>query len=217
MLASNSLSSSARLAFVGLLYIYLVKFIDTLWHGIFAGAAISFSVVGLNILAGFAQCLFFYKLKDATSADGLLYSVAGWAGIWGALINMLPKGLALSVLLQYYFSIALTKHSQVIAVLSPLLGAIMLLGCCSLFFFLSAKNRGRTTRAFLLGSIGYFILTVNFSVLVINYFSGSQLDWQVGEIGTSFTYFIISASLSFFCIAFFYAGFFHPDDSIETI
>ena len=98
MNASLTLSSSARLAFIGLIYIYIVKFIDSLWHGIFANPSISFVAVFLNILAGIAQFLFFYKLKYSTSNSGILAHIAGWTGMIGALINILPKVLALSVL-----------------------------------------------------------------------------------------------------------------------
>lgn len=212
--ASLTLSSSARLAFIGLSYIYIVKFIDTLWHGIFVNPAISFVVVCLNILAGIAQFLFFYKLKSSTSNSGTLAQIAGWTGMIGAFINILPKVLALSVLLQFYFSFKLTKNSQLIAVLSPWLGTAMLFCCCLIFYLVAVKIWNSKSRSFLSGAIGYMILTVTFSTLVINFLSGSQVNWQQGEIGTSFTYFIISATLSFLCIAYFYIGFFSGNENI---
>lgn len=166
MAASLTLSSSARLAFIGLSYIYIVKFIDTLWHVIFTNPAISFVVVGLNILAGIAQFLFFYKLKSSTLNGGVFAQITGWTGMIGALINILPKILALSVLLQFYFSFKLIKNSQAIAVLSPWFGAAMLL-CCCLIFSLLTKIWSSKTRSFLFGAVGYMILTVTFSILVL--------------------------------------------------
>jgi hypothetical protein len=213
MAASLTLSSSARLAFIGLSYIYIVKFIDTLWHGIFTNPVISFVVVGLNILAGIAQFLFFYKLKSLSSNGGIFAQFAGWMGIIGALINILPKILALSVLLQFYFSFKLIKNSQLIAVLSPWLGAVMIFCCCLIFSLLNVKVWSNKTRSFLFGATGYMILSVTYSMLVLNYLSGPQVNWQVGEIGTSLTYFIISALFSFLCIAHFYTGFFSANES----
>ena len=214
MVSSFTLSSSARLAFIGLSYIYIVKFIDTLWHGVFANPAVSFVIVSLNILAGITQFLFFYKLKSSTLDNGIFFGIAGWTGMIGSLITILPKMLALSVLLQFYFSFNLLEESQLIAVLSPWLGSVVLLCCCLLFSLLTVKTWGNKTRAFLLGAIGYMILAVTFSMLVVNFFSGSQVNWQDGEISTSVKYFTISASLSFFCIAYFYAGFFGDNGDI---
>lgn len=216
MPVSLTLSSSARLAFIGLSYIYIVKFIDTLWHGTFSYPAISFSIVCVNILAGIAQLLFFYKLKYSTSNSGIFAHIAGWTGVIGALINILPKLLALSVLLQFYFSSKLINNSQLIAVLSPWLGAVMLFCCCLIFSLLTVKIWKSKTRFFLFGAIGYMILTVTFSILVLNFFSGSQVNWQDGEIGMGLAYFIISASVSFLCIAYFYSGFFCSNENIRS-
>ena len=216
MPVSLTLSFSARLAFIGLSYIYIVKFIDTLWHGTFSYPAISFSIFCLNILAGIAQLLFFYKLKTSTSNSVIFAHIAGWTGVIGALINFLPKLLALSVLLQFYFSSKLIKNSQLIAVLSPWLGAVMLFCCCLIFSLLTVKIWNSKTRFFLFGAIGYMILTVTFSLLVLNFFSGSQVNWQDGEIGMGLTYFIISASVSFLCIAYFYSGFFCSNENSRS-
>lgn len=146
----------------------------------------------------------------------MLLDIAGWSGIIGALMNILPKLLALSVLLQFYFSFNLIKNSQLIAVLSPWLGAVMLFFSCLLHFLLKTKIGNSKTRAFLFGTTGYMILTVTFSMLVLNHYSGQQVNWQEGEIGLSLTYFIISGLFSFICIASFYAGFLVCNESIET-
>ena len=134
------LSFCARLAFIGLSYVYISKFIDTVWHGTFANPAISFIVVSLNIFAGIGQFLFFYKLQSLSSNSGFLARIAGWAGIIGALINIIPKILAFSVLLQFYFSFKLIKNSKVIALLSPWAGTVMLLCCCLIFSFFLCRS-----------------------------------------------------------------------------
>jgi len=216
MTNNKTLSTSAKLAFIGLSYIYIVKLIDTFWHGIFANPAVAFLIVGLNFSAGIAQFIFFYRLKYSTSGNGVLFAIAGWSGVAGSLINILPKLLALSALLQFYFSFNLIKNSSLIAVISPWVGSFLLLGCCSVFLLLSIKNRDTKTRAFLVGAIGYLVLTVIFSMPVQNFLSGSQVKWYEGEIGMSSTYFIVSASFSFLCIAYFYASFFRINQTIDT-
>lgn len=209
------LSSCAKLALIGLSYVYVAKFIDTVWYGLFANPAISLVVVSLNILAGIGQLLFFYKLQSLSSNSGFFTGIAGWAGIIGASINMIPKIHAFSVLLQFHFSFKLIKNSQVIALLSPWAGALMLFCCCLMFFLLSAKLWRNKTRFFLFGAVGYMTLVGTFSILVFNFFSGAQVNWQLGGSGTGLTYFIISASFSFLCIAYFYTGFFSDNEYVR--
>lgn len=57
-------------------------------------------------------------------------------------------------------------------------------------------------------------LTVIFSMLVLNSFSGVQVNWQEGEIGMNVAYFVISASFAFLCIAYFYTGFINDNGNI---
>lgn len=211
-----SLSSCARFAFIGLIYVYSAKFIDTVWHGIFANPAISFIIVSLNIIAGISQFLFFYKLQSLSPNNGVAARIAGWTGVLGSLVNIIPKLLAFSVLLQFYFSLKTIKSSQVIAVLSPWAGSVMLFCCCIINFLISLKLWINKTRFFLFGAVGYMTLAATFSILVFNFFSGAQVNWHVGESGTSLTYFIISASFSFLCIAYFYIGFFSDDGDIRS-
>lgn len=149
MAASLSLSSSARLAFIGLSYVYIVKLIDTLWHGIFANPGVAFVIVSLNLVAGITQFLFFYKLNSSTSDSGIFAYIAGWMGMIGALINILPKILALSSLFQFYFSFSSIINSQLIDLLSPWLGAAMLFCCCLFFPFLQLGS-GATKPGFFL-------------------------------------------------------------------
>jgi hypothetical protein len=52
------LSTLAKLALIGLVYVYAVKLIDTLYHGIFSPSAVAVTVVALNILAGLIQISF---------------------------------------------------------------------------------------------------------------------------------------------------------------
>lgn len=214
MVSSLSLSSCARFAFIGLSYVYIVKVIDTLWHGVFANPAVAFTVVSLNIFAGIAQLLFFCKLQSLSLNNSILAYIAGWTGIIGAFINIFPKVLALSVLLQFYFSFKLIKKSQVIALFSPWVGAVMLFCCCLIFSLLSVKMWRQKTRSFVFGAVGYMILAVPLSMLVLKFFLGVQANWHIGEPGTSLTFFITSASFSFLCIAYFFTGFFSGNENV---
>ena len=204
-----TLSSSARLALIGLAYVYTVKLLDTVWHGIFSFPPLSFTVVALNIWAGIAQFLFFYTLKVSISQRTLFTDIGGWAGVAGAVINLFPKLLALSSLLHYYFSIALPRYSQAIAVLGPWVGAVLLCCCCLMLSLSSVESLNEKKRYFVAGTIGYLIVVGISSTLLYRFVSGSPVRWQQGEIGTSTASFIVTASAAFLCIAYFYSGFFH--------
>ena len=56
-----NINTLARLALIGLVYIYVSKLIDTLFHGLFRPVAFAGIIVGLNILAGIAQFTFFFS------------------------------------------------------------------------------------------------------------------------------------------------------------
>lgn len=56
------ISTVAKLTLFGLAYIYTIKLIDTIYHGILRPAAAAGTVVGLNIMAGLVQLLFFIVL-----------------------------------------------------------------------------------------------------------------------------------------------------------
>jgi hypothetical protein len=52
------LNTLAKLALIGLFYIYIIKLIDTLHNGILGTVAFVGIIAGFNILAGIAQFLF---------------------------------------------------------------------------------------------------------------------------------------------------------------
>jgi hypothetical protein len=56
------ISTLAKFALIGLVFIYTSKLIDTLFDGIFRPAIFAQIIVGLTILAGIAQFVFFIAL-----------------------------------------------------------------------------------------------------------------------------------------------------------
>lgn len=213
ILEGKDITLSARLAFIGLCYIYVVKILDTLLHGLFSNPVFSYSVVGLNFLAGVAQLYFYSSLYLHLSGGNRAAVLAGWLGIIGSSLNMLPKILALSFLAQHNFLIKFSGHYQAAAVVSPWLGAALLFTCCILLARYRPGSLVNKTRAFLSAAAGYFVLATAFSVLVLNYLSGVRINWAAGETGMPQAFLIVSSSFSFLCIAYFYADFFqHKND-----
>ena len=96
-----NISTLAKLTLFGLVYIYTVKLIDTLYHGLFSPSLVAMTVVGLNILAGLVQISFFIALyRQFVPKDKQALMVAAWMAVIGSAISMLPKLLALSILLE---------------------------------------------------------------------------------------------------------------------
>lgn len=54
-----NINTLAKLTLPGPAYIYTIKLIDTAYHGLFRSAVVAGTVVGLNILAGLGQLLYF--------------------------------------------------------------------------------------------------------------------------------------------------------------
>ena len=73
------ISTLAKLALVGLVYVYAVKLIDTLYRGIFSPSAVAVTVVALNILAGLIQITFFVELyRQFVPKDNQVLIGAAW-------------------------------------------------------------------------------------------------------------------------------------------
>ncbi|MEJ2133952.1 MAG: hypothetical protein P8X86_01755 [Desulfofustis sp.] len=79
------LQRSAQLAFVGVTYVYAIKLSDALLTSIMYTPLSIAIVVGLNILAGVAQLVFFLLLrKDVKPAANTVHLIASWCGICGS-------------------------------------------------------------------------------------------------------------------------------------
>ena len=74
-----NINTLAKLTFFGLVYVYAVKLIDTLFQGIFRTAALAGSAVGLNILAGLVQLIFFIVLyQQFVPKNKQALKIASW-------------------------------------------------------------------------------------------------------------------------------------------
>ena len=62
-LTNMKLSTLATLTLIGLGYVYTIRLVGTFHHGLFRTALVAGPVVGLNILAGLVQFLFFVTLR----------------------------------------------------------------------------------------------------------------------------------------------------------
>jgi len=86
------LHTAAKLALVGLTYIYATRLIDTFCHGIFSPVSVAAIVVGLNILSGVAQLAFFIIFyRQFIPEDRPALMVGAWLAITGSAIALLPK------------------------------------------------------------------------------------------------------------------------------
>lgn len=83
----SKLNTLAKLALIGLVYVYIVKLADTLYHGIFSPSAVAMVVVGLNIMAGLIQLSFFVELyRQFVPKYKQTLMVAAWLSIIGSAV-----------------------------------------------------------------------------------------------------------------------------------
>jgi hypothetical protein len=204
-----NLNTLAKLTLIGLAYIYAVKLIDTLYHGIFRSSAVAGMVVGLNILAGSVQLLFFIVLYGQFVPKGnQTLSVAACFAIIGSLLGMLPKLLAMNLLFQQQAFFFLLRCGKQIEALCPLLAATLLLAFCLLFFFHYQFRQDSPLRyAFAAGAFGWFIMASAQSLVAINYLSAERLTWLVDLFDAGPIVFVAASSLTFLCLGIFYLTF----------
>jgi hypothetical protein len=203
----------AKFALIGLVYIYTSKLISTLFLGIFRSAAFTGIIVGLTILAGIAQFVFFialYKYYVTRPEKNLQH--AGLLAIIGSAIGLVPKLLALAVLFQHQPLFFLIRHASRIGAFCPWLSAFFLLASCSIVLLEPDMRRITVLkRAFIAGAAGWLIIFATHSLVLINYINAGQLVWLGDLINNDLIIFLITSTAAFICLFIFYQTFIKTD------
>lgn len=204
-----SLRHAAWAALAGLTCIFVFRTVDTFRHGIFAQPALAASVVVLNILAGLAQLNFYIQLfRKMAPPDMQALRLAGWMGIAGSALGILPKLLPLAVLYQRPVFFPFLKHGSKTAAFAPWSAAVLLFLCCLIFHREYRSGPEPSLRkAFAAGAFGYFAMTMVLSVVLFHYLSGVRIDWSTGRTGTGPLLYLSTAAIIYLALARFYAGF----------
>ena len=204
-----NVNTLAKLTLFGLAYIYTTKLIDTLYHGIFSAAAAAGAVIGLNILAGVIQLLFFISLyRQFVPIDKPVLRTAAWLAIIGSAVALLPKLLAMAVLFQPQPLFFFIRHGAQIAAFCPWLTAMLLLAFSLTFFFDHGVKRDQPLkRAFASGAAGWLIMAAAQSLVIINYLTAGRLAWVASLFATGPIVFVIVSSLTSVGLTLFYLAF----------
>ena len=203
------INTLAKLTLLGLAYVYTVKLIDTLYHGIFSPPAVAIAVVGLNILAGLIQISFFIAFCRRFVPKGKRsLMAAAWLAIVGSTIGMLPKFLAMALLLQTQFLSSLIRYGNQIRVLCPGLSATLLCVFCMIFLIKYRFNEKMSLKcAFVFGAIGWLMMaSVQFLVLV-NYLIAGRWNGLAELLAAGPVLFVTAASLTLLSLGIFYYKF----------
>lgn len=204
-----SLQHSARLAFLGVTYVYLIKISATLLSvsGVFNSALMVTLIVGMNILAGLVQLLFFFMLRSEFKPTiNQVQMIASWLGICGSIAALIPKLLSVAVLVQHPLFFKAIRLQHEIGLAAPLAAALLLFLCCVLFF-MSLDAGDLRQASFFFGLLGYSIMVTVYSFLVLNYWMGSSMQPVLAETGISRMALLFSASLSYLFIGIFFIRF----------
>lgn len=201
-----SLPLLARLTFIGLVCIYAAKVVDTFFPGIFRPAALAGTVVGLNIAAGLVQLVFFIALRPRLAAEGHpALSLAGWLAVAGSVVALVPKLLALALIIQAGFMMPLLSRGAPLAAFSPWLASSLLFIFC--LIGLGAPGAGsRPLPAFALtgGAMGWGVMMLAQSLVLFNFLTAGRLVWLAGLFSGGPWVFVSAATVSLIGLAFFY-------------
>ena len=204
-----NISTLAKLTLFGLVYIYTVKLIDTLYHGLFSPSLVAMTVVGLNILAGLVQISFFIALyRQFVPKDKQALMVAAWMAIIGSAISMLPKLLALSLLLEQESLFFFISFRTQIKAFSPWMAATLMLAFSLLFLLKYKFSQDKPLQyAFASGATGWFIMASAQTLVVINYLTAGRLSWLAYPFTANPIFFVTVSSLTLLCLSIFYLTF----------
>jgi hypothetical protein len=204
-----NINKLAKLTLLGLVYIYSVKLIDTLCHGIFRPVAVAGTVVGLNLLAGLVQLLFFIVLyRKFVPKDKQSLKIAAWLAIVGSAVGLLPKLLAMGLLFQLQPFFFFIRQGTQISAYCPWLTAVLLLAFSLSFFFDYGFRRDKPLKyAFAAGAAGWSIMAAAQSLVVINYLTDGRLVWLADLFAAGPIVFVISSSVTFLGLSIFYMTF----------
>ena len=204
------LSTLAKLALTGLVYVYAVKLIDTLYHGIFSPPAVAVTVVGLNIMVGLIQISFFVELyRQFVPKENQVLIVAACLSVIGSTIAMLPKFLAMALIIQKQFLSNFLRYGDQIRVFCPWLSATLLCLFCIIFLIKYRFNKNSSLKyAFAFGAFGWLIMaSVQFLVLV-NYLTAGRWNGLANLFTAAGPYlFVTASSLTLLSLCFFYYKF----------
>jgi hypothetical protein len=204
-----NISTLAKLTLCGLVYICTVKLIDTLYHGLFSPSLVAMTVVGLNILAGLVQISFFIALYRQFVPKGKqALMVAAWMAIIGSAISMLPKLLALSLLLEQESLFLFISYRTQIKAFSPWLAATLMLAFSLLFLLKHKFSQDRSLKyAFASGATGWLIMASVQALVFINYLTAGRLNWLAYLFTANPIFFVTASSLTLLCLSIFYLTF----------
>jgi hypothetical protein len=204
-----NIKSLAKLTWVGLAYVYTIRLTDTFYHGLFRPAAAAATVVGLNILAGLIQLLFFIFLyRQFVPKDRSALRIAAWLAIIGSAVGLLPKLLAMAVVFQPQSLFCFVRHGPQISAFCPWLTSALLLAFSLAFFFNDGfGGKNPLKRAFAAGAAGWFVMAAAQSLVIINYLTLGRLVWLADLFAAGPTVFATSSTLTFLGLSVFYLTF----------
>ena len=203
-----SISTLAKLTLFGLAFIYTAKLVDTFYHGIFDHVAAAGAVVGLNILTGVIQLVFFiFLFQHSMTVKKPTLKMAARLAITGSFLALIPKLLAMVILFQPEPLFFFIHHGTKIAVFCPLLASMLLLTFSLIFFFDYRFSPDKALRnAFAAGAAGWFIMAAAQFLVVVNFLSGAPV-WLAKLLYAGPIAYVTASSLSFLALSILYLTF----------
>ena len=213
VMRKNRLNILAMFALIGVVYIFASKLTSTLFQGFYGPAAFAGVVIGLNILAGAAQLLFFielYRVFVSRNKSGLRN-----AGIWavaGSAIALAPKLTALGIYFGLESLYFLIKNNGSIGIFFPWLSSFLLFSAClTVLIDSDIRQNADAKKAFAAGAIGWFLLFAVQTLVFVYYLSGEKLAWLDALLRSGRILFVGTSTAAILCLVLFYRAFIRKD------
>ena len=203
------LHALARLTLLGLIYVYTIRMVGTFSPGAFESIPVVGVIVGFNMLAGIVQVFFFVSLlKKKLLTEKPALRNAAWFAVIGSSIAMLPKFIAGAMLFQAPTLLYVVLYSGSISAWCPWLSSLLLFIfslICYLYFDPVYYQPHR--RSFLFGAVGWLVMTIAQSMVLVNYMASGRLVWLADLFKAGPILFIIASFISLVCLSLFYLDF----------
>jgi hypothetical protein len=213
-----NINSLARVAWIGMAYVYTIRLIGTFYHGIFGHVTAAGTVTGLNILAGLAQLLFFIFLYRQFVPKGQpALRTAALLAIIGSAVGLLPKLLVMTVMVQPQSLSCFIRHSPQVGAFFPWLTSALLLAFSVTFFLNDGFRRADPLkRAFAAGAAGWFVMAAAQTLVIINYLTGGRPVWLADIFSAGPIVYVASSTITFLGLSVFYLSFAHRRFTIHS-
>ncbi len=130
----------------------------------------------------------------------------------GSVIALAHKFFAMAVILQSESLFFIIRHGNIIGAFCPWVSSLlMVIFCLMILVDRNIKIKTCFRSALIVGLTGWSIMFSAHSMVLLNFVQSQQMIWFVNLINNSLIIYILSSTITFICLFFFYQSFTKTD------